>query len=137
MSRGYGGAARLVLQNEKMVVYEYAPYNLNDPEYSNNNHVYDGTITIYKEALVEPEIHKKVIKMPGGRSNIIVKRIRRDVDYDALLEEERIVIENSNYCWRLIGTEKAVGMIALKIIFNIFDQYQDNGIIPEKISINY
>lgn len=29
MSMGYGGSVRIVLQDEKTVVYEYSPYNLN------------------------------------------------------------------------------------------------------------
>lgn len=41
MSRGFGGSARIVWQDENTVVYEYAPFNLNEPEYRNSEHVYD------------------------------------------------------------------------------------------------
>ena len=30
MSRGFGGSARIVWQDENTVVYEYAPFNLNE-----------------------------------------------------------------------------------------------------------
>lgn len=33
MSMGYGGSARLVLQDEKTAIYEYSPYNLNEVDY--------------------------------------------------------------------------------------------------------
>ena len=35
MSMGYGGVARFVLQDELTAIYEYAPYNLNYPEFAN------------------------------------------------------------------------------------------------------
>ncbi|EKC70324.1 hypothetical protein OBE_03953, partial [human gut metagenome] len=45
MSRGFGGSAGIVWQDENTVVNEYAPFNLNEPEYRNSEHVYDGRIT--------------------------------------------------------------------------------------------
>ena len=84
MSRGFGGSARIVLQDENTAVYEYAPFNLNEPEYRNSEHTYDGLITISKDSMVEPEIHEKLKRMPSGRKKLIVKRIRRDVNYSAL-----------------------------------------------------
>lgn len=59
MSRGFGGSARMVMQDDSSVIYEYAPYNLNEEQYRNADHIYDGVITISKSALVEPEIHEK------------------------------------------------------------------------------
>ena len=66
MSRGFGGSARIVLQDENTAVYEYAPFNLNEPEYRNSEHTYDGLITISKDSMVEPEIHEKLKRMPSG-----------------------------------------------------------------------
>lgn len=136
MSRGFGAFARLVLQDENTVVYEYAPYNLNEPEHRNSEHIYDGLITISKDSLVEPEIHEKLKRMPSGRKKLIVKRIRRDVDYSALLTAGKITIENSHFCWRLIGTEENIGMMALRIVFRIYDHYQDEGTLPGKVSLH-
>ena len=137
MSRGFGGSARIVLQDENTVVYEYAPFNLNEPEYRNSEHNYDGMITIDKESMVEPEFHEKEKRMPSGRKKLIVKRIRRDVDYSALLDAGKITIENSRYCWHLVGTEKNIGMMAMRIVFRIYDHYQDEGILPETVSLHY
>ena len=137
MSRGFGGSARIVLQDENAVVYEYAPFNLNEPEYRNSEHIYDGLITISKDSLVEPEIHEKLKRMPSGRKKLIVKRIRRDVDYSALLDAGKITIENSSYCWHMVGTEKDIGMMAMRIIFRIYGHYQDEGTLPETVSLHY
>ena len=137
MSRGFGGSARIVLQDENTVVYEYAPYNLNEPEYRNSDHIYDGLITISKDSMVEPDIHEKLKRMPSGRKKLIVKRIRRDVDYSGLLAAGKITIENSRYCWHFVGTEKNIGMMAMRVVFHIYDQYQDEGTLPETISLHY
>ena len=137
MSRGFGGSARIVLQDENTAVYEYAPFNLNEPEYRNSEHTYDGLITISKDSMVEPEIYEKLKRMPSGRKKLIVKRIRRDVNYSALLDAGKITIENSRYCWHLVGTEKNIGMIAMRIVFRIYDHYQDKGTLPETVSLHY
>lgn len=137
MSRGFGGSARIVLQDENTAIYEYAPFNLNEPEYMNNDHIYDGMITISKDSLVEPEIHEKLKRMPSGRKKLIVKRIRRDVDYSALLAAGKIIVKNSRFCWHMVGTEKNIGMMAMRIIFRIYDHYQDEGVLPETVSLHY
>lgn len=137
MSMGYGGSARIVLQDEKTVVYEYSPYNLNEPEYRNSEHIYDGLITISKDSLVEPEIHEKLKHMPSGRKKHIVKRVRRDVDYSALLAVGKITIENSHYCWHFVGTSKNIGMMGMRIVFRIYDHYQAEGALPETVSLHY
>ena len=59
MSRGIGAHANLILEDEQTVIYEYGGYNLNDLEYKNENHLYDGMITISRECFVEPVIHEK------------------------------------------------------------------------------
>lgn len=131
MSKGFGGWARIVLQDESTVIYEYSPYNLNDPAYGNASHIYDGLITISKDALVEPEIHEKIKRMPGGRKKVIMKRIRQNVDYAGLFSLGKITVENSRFCWRI--ADNGCGMIAIKLIFQIFDSYQDNGKLPERV----
>lgn len=94
-------------------------------------------ITISKDSMVEPEIHEKLKVMHSGKKKLIIKRIRRDVDFDALLDAGKITIENSRYCWHLVGTEKNIGMIAMKIVFRIYDHYQDEGTLPETVSLHY
>lgn len=63
MSRGIGAHANLVVADERNIMYEYGGYNLNDPEYKNGKHIYDGIITISRECFAEPEIHEKRKKM--------------------------------------------------------------------------
>ena len=87
--------------------------------------------------MVEPEIHEKLKRMPSGRKKQMVKRIRRAVDYSALLDAGKIIIENSCYCWHLVGTEKNSGMMAMRMVFRICDHYQDEGTLPETVSLHY
>lgn len=114
MSRGFGGSAGIVWQDENTVVNEYAPFNLN-----------------------EPEIHEKLKVMHSGKKKLIIKRLRRDVDFGALLDAGKITIENSRYCWHLVGTEKNIGMMAMKIVYRIYDHYQDEGTLPKTVSLYY
>lgn len=137
MSMGYGGSAKILMQDETTVVYEYLPYNLNNPEQKNSECIWDGLITISKSALVEPKIHKKMKRMPSGKKQIVEKRIKREVNYDSLLSNGEICIENSRYCWHFIGAGTNVGMIAMRITCRIFERYQDEGRLPEKVSVHY
>lgn len=135
MSIGYGGRARIVMQDNDTVIYEYAPYDLNEPGYRNSEKIFDGLITISKQAFVAAEIHTKVKRMPSGRKIQVAKRIRKDIDYEKLLETHAITVENSKYCWRTM--KAGCGMIALKLVFHLFDYYQEYGTIPETMSIHY
>lgn len=132
MSRGYGGSARMVMQDAETIVYEYAAYNLNDSRYRNEGRVYDGLITVSRAALVEPELHEKIKKLPGGRKQLIVKRIPREVDYRACFDTGRIAVQNSKFCWSIHSG--GVGMIAMFLLFKIFDRYQKDGMLPETVS---
>lgn len=82
MCRGIGAHANLILEDAQTVIYEYGGYNLNDLEYKNENHLYDGMIMISRACFIEPEIHKKIKKMPSGRRKVIYKRIPVSVDYE-------------------------------------------------------
>lgn len=67
MSKGIGAYANKIAEDEYTVIYEYGGYNLNDPKYRNEDHIYDGTITIQMDCFAEPEIHEKLKKMPSGK----------------------------------------------------------------------
>jgi hypothetical protein len=131
MSKGIGGSARVVMQDENTVVYEYYAYDLDREEYQNREHIYDGIITIDKRSLVEPEIHEKLKKQPSGRKKLIAKRIPREVDYSGLITAGKINVENSKFCWRIL--DNGMGLIAIHIIFKIFNLYQSEGAIPETV----
>lgn len=134
MSLGYGGFARKVAEDYLTVIYEYGAYNLNDEKYRNQETLYDGTITIDKTALVEPEIRKKIKKHPSGRKEVIIKRIPQDFSTVSLIREEKIIIEKSRFCWKFFGS---VPSVALRIIYKIFREYQINGALPEEIGCHW
>lgn len=135
MSRGIGAHANLVLEDENTIMYEYGGYNLNEPEYRNENHIYDGMITISRDCFAEPEIHEKLKKMPSGRKKLIAKRIPVSVDYPQMISDGRIIIENCSNCWHCSPESNIDGM-ALHILFYLFRQYQEEGKMPEYISYN-
>ena len=104
---------------------------INEEEYQNREHIYDGIITIDKRSLVEPEIHEKMKKQPSGRKKLMTKRIPREVDYIGLITAGKINVENSKFCWQILNN--GMGLIAIHIIFKIFDLYQSEGAIPETV----
>lgn len=134
MSIGIGAHANLVLQDNKMVIYEYGSYNLNEEECRNEAHINDGTLTIQRSCFLEPEIHEKLKKMPSGKKKLITKRIPVNVNYLKYIEDGLIVVDNCSNCWNTTDDEKHIDIMALHILFNLFLRYQEQGTIPEYIS---
>jgi len=121
----------MIAQYASAVINEYGPHNQNREQYRNPDRIYDGVITVSKSALVEPEIHERIKKWPSGRKQLIIKRIPRDVDYNACFEAGLITVENSRFCWHILP--EAVGAIALHLVFQIFTEYQETGELPETV----
>lgn len=136
MSRGIGAHANLVLQDENTVIYEYGGYNLNEEQFRNEGHIYDGTISIQRDCFLEPDIHEKLKKMPSGKKKLITKKIPVDVDYPKYIEEGLITIENCSNCWKTTDDEKHIDVMALHILFHLFLRYQEQGELSEYISYN-
>lgn len=136
MSIGIGAHANLILEDENCIIYKYGGYNLNVPEYRNEEHLYDGTIMIQKECFIEPEIHEKIKRMPSGRKKLITKRILESVDYEKMLEEGLIVIENCSNCWKTTENKLQIDVMACHLLFHIFLRYQEEGKIPDQMSYN-
>lgn len=136
MSRGIGAHANLVFQDDKTVIYEYGGYNLNEEEFRNETHIYDGTITIQRSCFLEPEIHEKLKKMPGGKKKLVTKRIPVATDYSKYIEDGLIVVENCSNCWKTTDDEKRIDVMALHVLFFLFLRYQEQGTLPEYISYN-
>lgn len=134
MSLGFGGACRKVTEDDKIVIYEYSVYNLNETDCRDTIGIFDGTIAIDKKSLVEPEIHEKIKKMPSGRKKLITKRIRVEVPIQELFSHGRIRIKNCSHCWQI--SIEGYGIIALHFIFYIFLRYQEQGELPESLSYN-
>ncbi len=136
MSRGIGAHANLVLQDDKTVIYEYGGYNLNEEEFRNEAHIYDGIITIQRSCFLEPEIHEKLKKMPSGKKKLVTKRIPVNIDYPKYIEDGLIVVENCSNCWKTTDDEKCIDIMALHVLFYLFLRYQEQGTLPEYISYN-
>lgn len=134
MSRGIGGNCRIVEEDEHTVTYEYGGYNLNKPEYRNPDRIYDGLITIDKNALVEPEIHTKIKRTQGRQKKLVTKRVLREVPYMELIESGKIEIKNCSNCWHTFPSGKDI--IAYYLVFHIFDKYQEDGVLPSTVSYN-
>lgn len=131
MSMGIGARANIIFENGDTVVYEYGGYDLNEPKYRNKDHI-DGKITISKNCFVEPNIHERIRKMPGKRGKHVIKRIPVPVDYEKMLKTGLIQVENCSNCWKR-SEDLCIDVMVYKILFRIFNQYQEDGEIPEHI----
>ena len=134
MSIGHGAKCRIIAKNETEVVYEYACYNLNNDEHELAKESYSGLITIKKKAFFEPEIREKIKRFPNGKKKKLIKRIHKNVDFDILIREKQIIIKNSDFCWLKYLD---VDIMARKLITKLFDEYQDNSIIPDSSTLYY
>lgn len=135
MSRGIGAFVKLVLEDSETVIYEFGSYNLNDARNYNEEHICDGIITIARNCFAEPEIHEKMKKMPSGRKKLIIKRIPVHVDYNKMISDGRIVIENCSNCWECYSNRNT-DIMATPILFYLFLQYQIDGKLPEYLNYN-
>lgn len=127
MSRGYSGYAHLAQANETRVIYTYCCYNVNLPDHKHFMNMEDSELYIDRNAFVEQEIHKRIIKTASGRKKNIVKRITRDVSFDELFKEGKIKVKNTSGTWRTV--EFGFDIIALNIMFKIFHPLS-GGIFP-------
>lgn len=134
MSMGIGGFAVKVLEDAETVVYKYGGYNLNEPQFRNEERVRDGSITISKSCFAEPDIREKVKKMPNGRKKLVVKRIPVGVDFRKMIKGGLIEVENCGNCWQTFDEVDNADIAAIRILFKILQEYQVNGEIPEHIS---
>lgn len=136
MSIGIGAYANKIAEDDKTVIYEYGGYNLNDPKYRNKEHLYDGSIMIQRDCFAEPEIHKRIKKMPSGRKKLIEKRIPVSVEYGEMLENGKIIVENCSNCWITTANELKVDSMACRLLSKIFCDYQEYGEVPASVSYN-
>ena len=134
MSRGIGAFAHLILQDEENVLYAYGSYNWNDKMYYNDNRICDGIITINRSCFVDPDIHEKLKKLPSGRKKLVTKRIPNSVNYEQMIIDGSIQIENSTNCWKT--SDYGIDVMALHLLYRLFLQYQEEGLIPECVNYN-
>lgn len=131
MSKGYGGYAHLVEADDNLVIYTYCCYNVNLPDYKHFRELEDGELYIDRDAFVEPEIHEKTVRTASGRKKQVIKRIKRDVPFGELFENKKIIVKNASGAWKTV--ESGEDVMALKILFKVFNDYQEQGTIPEII----
>jgi len=134
MSVGFGAFMKKALEDDNYVFYEYGSYNLNDVKYRNENRKMDGLIMVKKTCFVEPEIHRKRKRMPNKKEKLIEKRIPVFVDYGSMLNKGDIKIENCCNTWKV--NPSGIDVMALRLLFKLFLQYQEESSVPEAISYN-
>ena len=76
MSRRIGVKAKLILQDDKTVIYEYGLYNWNEEKYRNAEQVCDGMISIQKTCFLKPEIHEKSGGFQTVKRNLSLREFR-------------------------------------------------------------
>lgn len=131
MSMGYGARLEKVLEDEQTVFYYYSCGNANYKNYDIMINKQDGEILVDKRCFLEPEIHVKLKRMPGGRKKLVEKRIHVNVPYTEYIRAGLIKIKNASGCWKTIDE---IDIMALKLLFKLFDEYQEESKIPDRIS---
>lgn len=89
---------------------------MNQIEFKNKDLISDGYIIIPKECFIEPEIHRKIKKVP--------KRIPISVDYENMINNGLIIIENCSHCWKVTNDNKKTDVMVLHLLFHLFYKYQ-------------
>lgn len=135
MSIGIGAFAKLALEDEEMVIYEYGCFNWNEKSFRNEERIHDGIITIQRNCFLEPIIREKRKRMPSGKKKIVIKLVPVTVDYKKYIEEGLITVENCSNCWRTTDDEKGVDVMVMRVLCHIFHEYQQQGEMPKSISI--
>ena len=134
MSLGIGAFCKLIAEDEETVIYEYGSFNLNEPDYRNEQKIADGIITIKKSSLIEPEIHDKIKRLPNGKKKQIIKRVPQDISLSKLFNNKSIIVENCSHCWKT--NDIGIDVMASTTVWYIFFEYQEKGRLPESLSIN-
>lgn len=132
MSMGHCGYADLQLCDRTMVIYMYCCYNLNNDNYKRFQSIEDGELYIERDAFVEPEIHEKMKKTPSGRKKLVTKRIKKDVPLGELFEAGKIKVKNASGTWKTV--KSGIDFMAFRLLFKLFNEYQETGKLPEHIS---
>ena len=129
MSKGQCGYAHLVASDDTLLIFSYCAYDINCADWQEMKEKEDGEIAVDRDSLIEPEVHEKVKRLPSGKRTTVVKRIEREVPYEDLLQEKKIIIQNASGAWNF--SETGIDEVALKIVKKIFSEYQKTGNIPD------
>ncbi|MDE7138626.1 MAG: hypothetical protein K2O29_09280 [Ruminococcus sp.] len=107
MSKGVGGSAEILSENENGIIYKYYNYDLNVPENRNDKRIADGRIIINKNEISPSE------------NDIVL-----------LLEQGKILVENSKNSWGFVGK---YDHIALSLLRRIMKCYENEKSFPQKM----
>ncbi len=132
MSRGIGGKAELIAHDDADVIYTYSVYNLNEAAHKDALDIMDGEIHLKRHCFTEPEIHNKRIRKPSGKIVYVEKRIVQIPEYGAMIADGSITIKNASHCFKT--TSEGIDIMALHLLYKLFQEYQENGEIPKQIS---
>lgn len=136
MSMGYGAGCRKVAEDEKTLIYEYSVYNWNEKGYSDSINLYDGMILIDKSAFIEPEVHTKRKRQPSGKKIMISKTvINYNIPCETLLKDKSIMIENCSNAWSF--SNDGIDNMAIRLVYNLFMEYQKQGVFVKTLGISY
>ena len=134
VSLGYLGMCKKEAEDNEMVIYSYSGENWNDgcKSQKGDAELYDGIFLIYKDCLEEPEIHTKLKRMPSGRKKIIEKRITHIPNIYEYIQQNKIVVEKECKNAFRRRDNALIDYIAERLIYHVFEEYQLNGILPDK-----
>ena len=132
MSIGYCGRAILEMADATTLLYLYCSYNLNLEDYQKHEERYNGEIIINRNSLIEPEVCKKRIRKPSGRKIFEERLKKREVDVRGLIESGDVQIINSSGAWHF---NNEYDVMAIRLIEQIYDKYQEERDIPEMVNI--
>lgn len=135
MSIGFYGRASLVESDESTLFYSYACCDINRREiWREVWEKEDGELWISRDALIEPEIHEKIRRMPSGRKRLVVKRVPHWPPVEELIDSGKIMVKNAAGTWTMAGS---VDRMAIRLLDKIFMEYQIQGEIPQLVSVFY
>lgn len=131
MSRGFGGFANKVFEDDTTIIYAYGGFNLNIPEYRNENDVRDGSLIISKSCFInQKDLNSCFTSTPNNK---VTENLPQGIDIAGALEEGLIQVKNCSHTWQVIGEKEQYDRIALHLLFKLFREYPKTGSIPEKI----
>ena len=132
MSIGHCAYADLVATDETTLLYSYCCYTLNEWERKSDRRDADGELIIDRSCFVEPEIHKKLKRMPSGKKKLVVKRvIVWDYDYPEWIRTKKIQIRNASGTWKTDAN--GCDFMAVSLLYKLLNTYQETGVIPSHV----